>query len=46
MIHVFLFYIDWILAVAMVTENGGKNRLKQNKSHFEPKSGGLTGKLT
>ena len=30
--------------VTMVTENGSQNRLKWKKYHFEPKSGGLTGK--
>ena len=32
--------------VAMVTENGRQNRIKLKNCHFEPKSGGLTGKLT
>ena len=41
-----LFHIDLTLTVAMVTENGRQNRLKQKKSHFEPESGGLTGQLT
>ena len=30
----------------MVTENGCQNRLKYEKCHFEPTSGGLIGKLT
>ena len=45
MIQVFLFHINWTLTVAMVTENGRKNRLKSKKCHFELKSGGLTDKL-
>ena len=46
MIQVFLFHIDLTLMVAMVTENGRQNRLKQKKCHFQPKSGGLTGQIT
>ena len=42
----FLFHIDSILTVALVTENGRQDRLKSIKCHFELKSGGLTGKLT
>ena len=45
MIQMFSFHIDWTLTVAMVTENGGQNRLKSKTCHFELKSGGLTGKL-
>ena len=31
MIQVFLFHIDWTIMVAMVTENGHQNELKQKK---------------
>ena len=43
--QVFISHIDLTLPVAMVTENGRQNRLKQRKCHFGPQFGGFTDSL-